>query len=166
VYLPRKPRPAPVKRDLLEFKPDGYYTQPTTLERPELVCMIESLVYPPQVMEGYRTANMDMSVVERMFPGMKMTTNRIMWLGRPTIDATFQSDLNGMMAGLPGGAAFAKQVGPGGVKLPNGLPTKNTVYFRTVVLNDRVYTFTIQNMYGPPTEPERRAFFESVVIGP
>ena len=165
VYLPRKPSPAPVKPDMREFKPEGYYTQPTTLERPELICIIESLVYPPQVMEGYRTANLDLSVVERMFPGMKVTSNRITWLGRPTIDAAFESDLGGMMAGLPGGATFAKQVGPGGLKMPNGIPTKNTVYYRTLVVNDRVYTFAIQNIYGPPTEAERRAFFDSVVLG-
>lgn len=170
VYVPRKPQPLPAKRDrdmpaIAGFNESGYYTPNTTIERPELVCGMLSVFYPPEVMQAFRTGNLDLSIVERMFPGMKMTTNRITWLGRPAIDVEFHSDLGGMMAGLPGGAEFGKKLGQGEMKLPNGLPTKNTLFMRYVVVNDRVYAFTIQNMYGPPTEAERRAFFDSVVLG-
>ncbi|HUR54369.1 MAG TPA: hypothetical protein VMZ71_09570 [Gemmataceae bacterium] len=165
VYVPRKPRAMPRQRDTApEFNESGYYTPPTTIERPELICTMAAVTYPPQVMEGYRTGNLDMSVINRMFPGMTATSNRITWQGRVALEMSLEADVSGMMAGLPGGGAFAQELRKGG-KLPNGIPLKQVSFMRYVVVGDRLYTFVLQNLYAVPTEAERRAFFESVVFG-
>jgi hypothetical protein len=170
VHVPRKAVPMPKKRDrdmsaIAGFNESGYYTPNTTIQRPELVCTMVSVNYPPEVMDSFRTGNLDLSVVERMFPGMKMNTTRITWLGRTAIDVSYETDLGAMMGGVAGMAGVGNKMPPGELKLPNGLPTKNVMYMRYVAVGDRVYAFVIQNMYGPPTEAEKRAFFDSVALG-
>lgn len=138
-----------------------YMTVPSA-KQPTCCAMVAS-TFPPEIIEQYRAGVIDPAAANGMFPGIAMTTTRITWAGKPATEMVVESDLGGMVAGLPGGAQLGQTVNSQG--LPGKLATKNRSYIRYLVLNDKLQAFAIQNLYGPPSEAERKAFFDSVVFG-
>ncbi|MDY3551502.1 hypothetical protein R5W24_000580 [Gemmata sp. JC717] len=152
VYVPRQPRLLPRTREFpLNFRQEQYTTDHAKWDGREPICGVEAITCEPELMEMFRTGNVDMSAVSQVFPWAKATSNRIQWNGRVAIEATHEEDLGGAV-----GDDLKKKI---------NISLKHTLYRRYIVVGDRLYMFGIATPGGQPTEAERRVFFESVVFG-
>src|SRR5262249_14986208 len=157
VYMPGPTRPLRGKGLPSRPGPDGiseegYMTVPS--ETRPTFCAISVMTLPPQLLDAYKAGLIDPSAAN-IFPGITMTGTKMTWFGRAAAEVTVDSDLTGMLAAFPGGNELGQAIKKDG--LPGKLPAKNRYYMRWVVMNEKLYTFAIQNLYNPPSEAERKA---------